>query len=383
VRLGTWRVGVALTSAGDLDGDGCDDLALATGQDLQVAVHRGSSDGPTLDPVWLLDDGPPEDFTLASVGDVLGLGRPQLAVAASDARSNPEYNEPAWLRLVADDGGGPLVVSERTLPPRSGPPRLLPVGDVDGDGHDDLVLALPRAEAWLGRVDLLLGGPDGLAADPAWTLRGEADGERFGDGLALIRGGDGAPEALVVMSVDRVVVYRWGPDGLGAPRAVAEADGDRQRLRSVTVADLDADGRPELLVGEDLYPVAAPPTGRLRAWTWTGSKLKRAERLDRVAGWGATVAAVDLDGDGRPELAVGSPVASPHRPSEGTLALHRGEELPLLARGGGSGALLGAALATGDFDCDGRPELLVSAPYHPGPNDPMGQTPGEIYAVEP
>ena len=79
----------------------------------------------------------------------------------------------------------------------------------------------------------------------------------------------------------------------------------------------------------------------------------------------------------------GSPVASPHRPSEGTLALHRGEELPLLARGGGSGALLGAALATGDFDCDGRPELLVSAPYHPGPNDPMGQTPGEIYAVEP
>ncbi|MCC7542591.1 MAG: VCBS repeat-containing protein [Deltaproteobacteria bacterium] len=71
-----------LAALGDVDGDGCDDLAITTREAVVVAF--GGHDGPTLVAV-----APPEEryllyFTVGGPGDVDGDGYPDLAVGSVD-----------------------------------------------------------------------------------------------------------------------------------------------------------------------------------------------------------------------------------------------------------------------------------------------------------
>lgn len=380
LELSNLRRGVVLANAGDLDGDGCTELAVAMHEHLLLSLHEGSPDGPKRAPSWQMEDGPMAEFAIAAVADVLGLGEPQLAVAASDVRTNPETTLPSWLRLYADSEAGLTLRSEIPLPPRAGPPRLVPVGDIDGDGHADLVLGLPRTGEDGGEVKLLLGAPGGFASEPAWSIAG-GQGELLGDSLLALTDGDGRVAALAVGGVDRVVVVPITASGTGEPILLTDDADSRLSVRSVAAADMDGDGDVEILVTWDERPVAAPPKGRLQAWTWRGDSLERAERFDRTTGYGVTLAVADLDDDGRDDLVIGAPIASPHLASEGALELLLSGGSTLRARGGALGALLGSAMAVGDFDCDGRDDLVVSAPHHPGPVDSRAGPPGEVYLL--
>ncbi|MCC6749893.1 MAG: VCBS repeat-containing protein [Deltaproteobacteria bacterium] len=144
---------------------------------------------------------------------------------------------------------------------------------------------------------------------------------------------------------------------------------------SAAVLDLDGDGHLDLVVGAPSSSEGAR-AGAVLIYRGSASgfgSTPAAKLLGETEGdsFGARVAAVgDVDGDGKPELAVSALHATGRMPLSGAVYVYRGGQLPptRLAKLSGEVALdrFGSSVAGGDLDGDGRSELVVAAPLARG-----------------
>ena len=139
------------------------------------------------------------------------------------------------------------------------------------------------------------------------------------------------------------------------------------------LGDQNGDGRDELLVGVPAWSGSGAASGRALLWfgraaltlspdhIWTGAPGEL---------FGSCVARVgDLDGDGRDDFAVGAPGADNAGQGAGRVYVFYGgsplPDVPDVILDGAPGDSLGFAIsAAGDFDHDGRDDLIVGAPTH-------------------
>ncbi len=225
------------------------------------------------------------------------------------------------------------------------------VADVDGDGSGEVVLGQPTS----GRVLVWL---DGVASSdaPDVTLSGGV-----GFGRALSAGdldGDGRADLLVAS--EGLVSLHLGEVGGPAAEASWDVAGDDPTFgEALALGDVDDDGLADLLVG-------APRSGRV--WIASGVPGGLAAEahiaVEGAEGFGAALALGDVDADGRADLLVGVPTASPEMPEQGHLLLFPGATMPAVSswQGAEPRAALGASVAMLDINGDGRDELLAGAP---------------------
>jgi hypothetical protein len=138
------RFGAAIARAGDVDGDGHDDLLVG-------APGQGGGEGGGVLCVWIPSPG-----------------------------GGPAVSEENLSRI-------PLLVPEELSRGRLGG-AVAGGGDLDGDGYADLALGAPEAEE--GAVILYYGSagiPDLRSPDRILREPGPDEGERFGGGLAALR----------------------------------------------------------------------------------------------------------------------------------------------------------------------------------------------------
>ncbi len=270
-------------AAGDMDGDGRDELIATRSGENDLLVFLGSSMDPA-HPVlsgWDLQLGGAEGTNALAIGEVDGDGSADLLVGSPGANAGG-FTDAGQVHLVLGqdlvDGADLDELAVFTLSGEEDSQGLsgaVALGDVDGDGLDDLVVGDPRADApgrEAGRVLVFTDISDASPAleDADILLEGGVRSGLFGTSVAVLDDvdGDGISEvsggALDTDSggTDSGTVAVWfGGGGLisgyvsAADVRVHGSDDDAHVGREPAGAgDIDGDGLAELAVGSEESP---------------------------------------------------------------------------------------------------------------------------------
>lgn len=367
-NLGDW-----LVHAGgcDVDGDGFNDLLLGSPfADLADVADTPIRSGDNAGKAYIVRGGPAlsgsrkadelevqfsgqeaydtAGSAIACLGDLDGDGIDELAIAAKGSavdgaedagRIHLFYGRASWPSTLS------LAESDATLLGHDAYEQaglaLANVGDVDDDGHLDLLIGAPNSDLGgedSGVVYLFAGGDTRLSgevplAERAAVLRIDEEALRIGWSLAGLGDvdGDGVDDFAIGASVaplrSDVPGAAWlvlgGEDLRGALDLDLDARGTRivgtspGELAGIAVAgpgDVSGDGRADLLIGAIEAEHEGARVGRIsmvagrKHWPATlelGDEHWHAFGIEVGENFGETIVPLgDLDGDERPDFAV-------------------------------------------------------------------------------
>ncbi len=381
--------GVALSPAGDVDGDGYGDFLVGApresrGQTAEGVVYlfTGGPGGPSLHSTFEAD-GEYDHFgaALAWAGDVNGDGYDDFLAGAPEWG---DYGSPFYVpeqgaaRLYYGGPGGPDQTPDWS---RTGGDigikygaSLAGLGDINGDGYADFAVGAPGYDPYIGNTDhgtvrVYLGSADGPSG-PEWTMDGSQNDSRLGEALAGPGdvSGDGYADLVIGEPGLGIFYVAYGaPGGLEGLTGVFPG-GTRAGRTLAPAGDANGDGFADFVVGSEsglVWLFTGKEGGIDLEWTYTGNYAAYYGRFLGGAG--------DVDGDGLGDFLVGAPLYSNALAYFGARPATL-EHLEIgVTYGAGAGDHLGAAVAgAGDLNGDGFDDIAYGAP------SPNGATPGEV-----
>jgi hypothetical protein len=260
-------------------------------------------------------------------------------------------------------------------------------GDVNRDGYDDVVVGAPEfsnGQVYEGVVFVYHGSAAGLYSGPARLLEMNQEGALFGISVATAGdvNGDGYDDVIVgAYTYDNgqtdegaAFVYHGSATGLsGVPAWMADSDQASAYfgLQVATAGDVNGDGFSDVIVGAPLYA-----DYRGAAFVYHGSAtglyieaawMEDGSNVEDMFGYSVATAG-DVNGDGFSDVIVGIPQYSNGQMLEGAAFVYHGSASGLstspswTAESNQTEALFGVSAATaGDVSGDGYSDVIVGA----------------------
>ena len=399
--------GVAVVRAGDVNGDGFDDLIIGADRadpngdsgagETYVVFGKAGGFGAILELAALdgtngfrLDGIDPNDFSgfaIANAGDFNGDGIDDLIISADFANPNGKSDAGESYVVFGKANGFGASLDLATLngtngfrldgidPNDTSGRSVASIGDFNGDGFDDLIISADFADP-----------NSDSAAGESYVVFGKAGGFGASFDLATLNGTNG---------------FRL--DGIDA--------GDRSGRSVAGAGDFNGDGFDDLIIGAyradpngdgdagETYVVFGKASGfgaSLDLAALNGTNGFRIDGIDATDGSGRSIeSAGDVNGDGFDDLIIGAPGADPNGDS------YAGETYVVFGKADGFGASFDLATlngangfridgidafdgsglsvsSAGDVNGDGFDDLIIGAPGA----DPNGDSyAGESYVV--
>ncbi|HKB15856.1 MAG TPA: integrin alpha, partial [Planctomycetota bacterium] len=309
--------GASIALAGDVSGDGIPDLLVGAPE----ANPGGLADAGTATLYSLANGSVLLQFSGAAAGDHLGtsvagvgdldadgvpdllLGAPQSTVAAT-GYARAYSGATAGLLFTV---GGVGVFEDFGA-------SVCGVGDLNGDVVPDFLVGAPDAGPGVGggRVRAVSGATGGILYDALGTVNDGALGTALA-GLPDLDG-DGVPDFVAgepgIFQSAGLARVRSGANGAPVFTFLGQYLGDQFGRAAASVGDVDGDGRDDLVVGApnaDAGGLADSGRATLHS-SAGGGVLVTVDGPSESALLGGSVAGLgDMDGDGVPDFAVGSP----------------------------------------------------------------------------
>ena len=346
VAYGSGGLEALSTAAGDFNGDGKPDLVVLNGGSTTVGVLLGNGDG-TFQAVVTYGSGGVYPQSVA-VADVNGDGKPDLVVAGGCGSSNCGN---VGVLLGNGDGTFQAVVTyfSGALSAES-----VAVADVNRDGKPDLVVAnycLNSNVCAGGAVGVLLGNGDG-------TFQAAVNYDSGGSWATSVAvadvNGDGKPDVVVTNIGSPATVGVLLGNGDGTFHAAMTYGSGGSSPYFVAVADVNGDGKRDLVVSN--CGCSNVLVGSVSVLLGNGDGTFHAAVTYGSGGVEAfSVALGDFNGDGKPDVAVANEVSN----TVGVL-LGNGDGTFQTAVTYGSGGVQAYSVAVGDFNGDGKPDVAVA-----------------------
>ncbi len=274
--------GHAVAAAGKLNNDLYGDIIIGAYGVQQAYVYQGSSSGIPASAATTLTGAAASQFgiSVASAGDLNGDGFDDLIVGA-DRYDNGETDEGAAF-VYHGSSSGVVNSADWTMEVNQSNAyfgfAVAGAGDVNGDGYDDVVIGAynyDNVQTDEGRIYLYHGSASGLAGSFAILIESNQDGALYG--YAVASAGDvnndgygdiivGAPSFDNVEADEgRATVYFGSSTGLD-PTPQIEVESDQVGANfGVSVAgggSIDVDNYHDFSIGADLYDGSQTDEGR-------------------------------------------------------------------------------------------------------------------------
>lgn len=206
---GAASFGQSVAGAGDVDGDGFSDILVGAPNWFGAGygfLFRGSAGGLSSSFDWSHTLTTPVVTNVSGAGDVNGDGFDDILVGAGAFNISGQNG---LVELFLGSVSGPSTMADWTKTGSgtdanavSFGDSMAPAGDINGDGYDDVLIGdslYGAGAAQNGRAFLFLGSAAGLATTDAWIATGDQSGQGLGTSVARAGdvNGDGYPDAIV------------------------------------------------------------------------------------------------------------------------------------------------------------------------------------------